>query len=446
MHNRLKFGAVSAVLGALPVVVALTATSLTTGVSAAVPEKPTFTKDVLPIFQKSCQSCHRPGQMAPFSLLTYEDARPWARSIKQKVETRYMPPWHLDRTIGEYDPDPSLSDDQIATIAKWVDSGAPKGDLKDAPPAVTWPADNTWQFGEEPDMIVKSPVFDVPASAADAYPEPEVASGMTEDRYIKWIQVLPATPRVTHHVLVFSVGGPPSSANARGASDTTSIFVRGFPTMLTEFARGNDGDIFSESESKLLKKDATIRFQVHYHPDGKNAVKGDQVKVGIKFFPKGYQPKHVVQTMALASPLTLAIAPGDPNSRSDAYFTLQQPSRLVSYQPHMHYRGKRMVLEAILPSGQVETLTDVNRFVWTWQITYPYKNQPAFPKGTVLHSIAYHDNSPANKENPDPTAFVGWGDRTVDEMNIGWLDFYQITDQEYSELVKTQPRRTSAPQ
>jgi mono/diheme cytochrome c family protein len=409
-----------------------------------VPAKPTFTKDVLPIFQKSCQSCHRPGQMAPFSLLTYEDARPWARSIKQKVETRYMPPWHLDKTIGEYDPDPSLSDDQIATITTWVDGGAPKGDPKDAPPAVKWPADNTWQFGEEPDVLFNSPAFDVPASSPDAYPEPEIASGMTEDRYIKWIQVLPPTPTVTHHVLVFSVAGPPTSANARGASDTTSIFIRGFPTMLTEFARGNDGDIFSENESKLLKKDSTIRFQIHYHPNGKTAVKGDSVKVGIKFFPKGYQPKHVVQTMALASPTTLAIAPGDPNSRSDSYFTLQQPTRLVSYQPHMHYRGKRMVLEAILPTGQVETLTDVNRFVWTWQITYPYKHQPAFPKGTVLHSIAYHDNSAANKENPDPSAFIGWGDRTVDEMNIGWLDFYQISDQEYADLQKQQGTRTTA--
>src|SRR5262245_54853258 len=224
MHNLWKFGV------AVPAIAAvLAAASFGAGVSAAVPDKTTFTKDVLPIFQKSCQSCHRPGQMAPFSLLTYEDARPWARSIKQKVETRYTPPWHLDRTIGEYDPDPSLTHDQIATIAKWGDRGAPKGELKDAPALVQWPADNTWQFGEEPDLIVKSPAFDVPESSADAYPEPEIASGMTEDRYIKWIQVLPATPTVTHHVLVFSVSAPPSNANARGASDTTSIFVRGMP-------------------------------------------------------------------------------------------------------------------------------------------------------------------------------------------------------------------------
>src|ERR1700686_1179884 len=109
---------------------------------AAAPANPTFTKDVLPIFQKSCQACHRPGQMAPFSLVTYEDARPWARSIKQKVESRYMPPWHLDRTVGQYDPDPSLSDAQIALIARWVDQGAPQGDAKDAPAAIVWPADN----------------------------------------------------------------------------------------------------------------------------------------------------------------------------------------------------------------------------------------------------------------------------------------------------------------
>jgi hypothetical protein len=140
---------------------------------------------------------------------------------------------------------------------------------------------------------------------------------------------------------------------------------------------------------------------------------------------------------------SLAIAPGDPNSRSDAYFTLTQPSRLVSFQPHMHYRGKRMTLEAIPPSGQPQLLTDVNRFVWTWQITYPYKNPPTFPTGTVLHVTAYHDNSSANKENPDPNAFVGWGDRTVDEMNIGWVDYYTITDEEFAAIQQEQHRARS---
>jgi hypothetical protein len=440
-----------------------------------VPANPTFAKDILPIFERSCQSCHRPGQMGPFSLLTYDDARPWLRSIRSKVETRYMPPWHLDRTVGEYDPDPSLSDVEIQTIVKWIDNGAPRGDLKDAPPPLQWPADGTWQFGEQPDLIIRSPKIDVPAQAADMYPEPEVASGMTEDRYIKWIQVLPGDTKITHHVLVFSIGVTPAAdATSTASRDTDSgadivslaaLFGRelptdsaelaafraqvaqfahgGVPTMLTEYARGNDGDIFQSGEGKLLAKDATIRFQIHYHPNGERAVIGDQATIGIKFWPSGYKPKHLIQTRNIQNISGLAIAPGDSNSRSDAYFTLTEPSRIVSFQPHMHYRGKRMTLEAIPPNGSPQLLTDVNRFVWTWQITYPYKNPPAFPKGTVLHVTAYHDNSAANKENPDPSAFVGWGNRTVDEMNIGWVDYYTITEEEYAALQREQPHASN---
>jgi copper type II ascorbate-dependent monooxygenase-like protein len=433
-----------------------------------VPDNPTFAKDILPIFEKSCQSCHRPGQMAPFSLLTYDDARPWLRSIRNNVETRYMPPWHLDRTVGEYDPDPSLTDVEIATIARWVENGAPRGDMRDAPAPVQWPADNTWQFGEQPDLIIKSPKIDVPAQSPDMYPEPEVPSGMTEERYIKWIQVLPGDTKITHHVLVFSLASASAAATTAAAPDLAALAALfgvdlpgdpaqlaafraqvaaltrgGVPTMLTEYARGNDGDIFQDGDAKLLAKDATIRFQIHYHPNGETAVIGDQATVGIKFWPAGYKPKHVIQSRNIQNLAALAIAPGDPNSRSDAYFTLTQPSRIVSFQPHMHYRGKRMTLEAIPPDGQPRLLTDVNRFVWTWQITYPYKNPPTFPKGTVLHVTAYHDNSAANKENPDPNAFVGWGGRTVDEMNIGWVDYYTITDDEYAAIEKAQRRSTN---
>ncbi len=174
------------------------------------------------------------------------------------------------------------------------------------------------------------------------YPEPEVPSGMTEDRYIKWIQVLPGDTKVTHHVLVFALD---STLAPVAASD-------GVPTMLTEYARGNDGDIFQDGDAKLLARDVTIRFQIHYHPNGETPVIGDQATVGIKFWPAGYQPKHVIQTRNIQNMASLAIAPGDPNSRSDAYFTLTQPSRIVSFQPHMHYRGKRMTLEAIPPNGQ----------------------------------------------------------------------------------------------
>jgi hypothetical protein len=415
-----------------------------------IPANPTFARDVLPIFQKSCQSCHRPGQMGPFSLLTYEDARPWARSIKSKVETRYMPPWHLDQTVGEYDPDPSLSDAEIATITKWVDNGAPKGDMKDAKPNPEFPPANSWVFGEEPDLIVNSSGYDVPASGPDLYPHVDVPSGLTEDRYIKWMQVLPGDAKAVHHVLVYTLQEAPGAEATRGAAGsrvrrvTTADSRQQTSSLLIEYARGNDGDIFNDGEAKFLQAGSTLRFSFHYHPNGEKPVAQEATKIGIKFFPKGYQPKHLIVTQGISSQESLVIPPGEAAARSDAYFRLDDAARLVSFQPHMHYRGKRMTLEAILPNGKTELLTDVNRFVWTWQITYPYKNQPAFPKGTVLHMTAYHDNSSANKENPDPNAFVGWGDRTVDEMNIGWLDFYYITDQEYAALQpKTDRNRTT---
>jgi len=411
----------------------------------AVPAKPTFTKDILPILQKSCQECHRPGTIAPMSLLTYEEARPWARSIKEKVVTRYMPPWHIDRTVGEYDPDPSLSDAEIATIAKWVDSGAPKGNPADAPPPRVFPPANSWVFGEEPDLVVTSSGFNVPAVAADQYPKVDVPTGLTEDRYVKWMQVIPEDPKVLHHVLIFALQSEPATGAVLGEL-RRGPGTSGRPnntSLLTEYARGNDGDIFTDGTAKLLKAGSKLRFSFHYHPNGEKPV-NEHAKVGFKFFPKGYTPKHLISTKGISSPTTLAIPPGEANARSDAYFRLDEPARLVSFQPHMHYRGKRMTLEAILPSGEVELLTDVAHFVWTWQITYAYKYQPAFPKGTVLHMTAYHDNSAGNKENPDPTAFIGWGDRTVDEMNIGWLDFYYISDQEYTELQKQKGGRSKA--
>lgn len=406
---------------------------------------PTFTKNILPILQKSCQDCHRPGGMAPMSLVTYEESRPWARSIKEKVVTRYMPPWHIDRTVGEYYPDPSLSDEEIAAVASWVDGGAMKGNPADAPAPRVFPPANTWVFGEEPDLVVTSSGFVVPAVAADQYPKIDVPTGMIEDRYIKWMQVIPEDTTVLHHVLIYALQGEPATGGVRGIQQRRSPIS---DSLLIEYARGNDGDIFTNGTAKLLKAGSKLRFSFHYHPNGEKAV-NERAKIGFKFFPKGYTPKYLISTKGISSPSTLAIPPGEPNARSDAYFRLEEAARLVSFQPHMHYRGKRMTLEAILPDGHVELLTDVARFVWTWQITYPYKNPPAFPRGTVLHMTAYHDNSPNNKENPDPTAFVGWGDRTVDEMNIGWLDFYYISDQEFAELQKQKAdrlRATASPQ
>jgi len=377
-----------------------------------------------------------------------------------------MPPWHIDRTIGEYDPDPSLSDEQIAIISKWVDNGAPKGELKDAPPPVKWPSDTAWSFGEEPDLIINAPVATIPATGPDMYPTPAVPSGMTEDRYIKWIQVIPGALKIDHHIIVLAhqpespiaplIGdrrgnnnnntnnGGGAAGNAAGAG-VGRVAVGGEKVArLAEYARGNDGDIYTDNEGMLLQAGAIISFEFHYHPNGESAAV-DATKVGIKFHPRGYKPKHLVSTRGISSSDQLVIPPNEV-ARSDSYFTLLEPARLVSFQPHGHYRLRHMKLEAILPNGEVQVVTDVPNFTWTWQITYPYKYQPAYPKGTVLHSIAWHDNTAANKENPDPTAFVGGGARTVDEMNIGWLDFYYISDDEYTQVSKEQEAREKAKQ
>ena len=392
-----------------------------------VPEHPTFTRDVLPILQRSCQVCHRPDMFTPMSLLTYEEVRPWARSIKQRVEARVMPPWFADRTVGRYRDDPSLSDAEIATIGLWVDQGARRGNPADAPPPVAWPAVDTWYHGEEPDLIVTSPPVVVPPNSIETYPEPEMETDLAEDRYIKWIQVMPGESRVVHHVLVYAVRDADDEAVDGGP--------RGVRELLANRARGDFvGDHFEDGYARRLGKDDRIRLQLHYLPDDERSFT-DRTRVGIKFYPRGYEPDYVVTTRAVSNRHDLIIPPGAANARSDAYFTLPEPTRIISFQPHMHYRGKAMTLEAIRPDGsRPELLTDVDRFAWDWQPTYVYETPLTLPAGTVMHVTAYHDNSAANRVNPDPTAAVGWGQRTIDEMNIGWLDYFHISEEEYAAL------------
>ena len=392
-----------------------------------VPDQPTFARDVLPILQRSCQQCHRPNMFTPMSLLTYENVRPWARSIKQRVEARIMPPWFADQTVGVYRDDPSLSETEIATVARWVDQGAPQGNLADAPPPVHWPAVDKWIHGEEPDLVLTSPPVVVQPNATETFPEPEMATGLTQDRYIKWIQIMPGESRIVHHALVYAVMGGDDAFDTGGGP-------RQVRELLANRARGDfGGDYFEDGYARLLRKDDLIRFQIHYLPDDERSFT-DQTSVGFKFYPKGYVPEYVVTTQPIQN-RDLIIPPGDANARSDAYFTLREPARIISFQPHMHYRGKAMTLEAIRPmGGRPELLSDVNRFAWDWQPTYVYETPLTMPAGTVMHVTAYHDNSAANRVNPDPTAAIGYGQRTVDEMNIGWIDYFYIAEDEYAAL------------
>jgi hypothetical protein len=452
----------------------------------AAPGTPTYTKDVLPILQRSCQKCHRPGTAAPMSLLTYQEVRPWARSIRQKVSTRQMPPWHIDRSIGEYLEDPSLSDAEIATMVKWIDNGLPQGNPADAPPPLTFSAVTEWTYGE-PDLVVEMKEgFVIPPTGPDFTPSEVVDPGIKEDRYVKWVQIVPTAWRAVHHshVYVSMPEGTDTSGLQLGMGSN-----RDDELDLIEYGAGNDADVFPDGTAKVIKAGSQFRFSSHYHPYGEEM--RDRQKVGIKFYPKGVVPKYVVEShrirtgqgndwtmqrekvedLLLSNGVKLDIDQKEmpngsfidensigslgnysipPNSiaKSERFWVLPQHALIISFQPHMHFRGGRMLIEAVQPDGRRQVLTDATRYEQSWQITYKYKVPHLFPKGTILHTVAWHDNTANNRHNPDPTAWIGAGSRTMDEMGHAWTDIAFLTEQQYAEEFAkrngTRPSTTTA--
>jgi len=396
------------------------------GWAQAAPRPVTFAKDVAPIFQRSCQNCHHPGSIAPMSLVTYEAARPWARSIKQRVSARSMPPWHLDRTVGirKFKDDPSLTDEEIATIVAWVDGGAARGNQADMPPPLTFDDDNRWHIGT-PDLIVTMPAeHTVAAQAADWWGSFTADSGLSEDRYIKAVEAKPGQDggmRVVHHAITSLVDDVDDREESEG--DT-----------LVEYAVGKNGDVFPEGSGKLMKAGAKINFNVHYHAVGESIK--DRTSVGIVFYPKGVVPKHVVKTVGI-SDYDFDLSPGESNLRSDIYHKFDKPTRLVGFMPHMHHRGKATCMEAIYPNMTVQQLNCVDRFDFQWQIAYNYADDvtPLLPAGTILHVINWHDNSANNRGNPDPRKWVGYGQRTIDEMSKLWLTYSSLSDDDFRAAV-----------
>jgi mono/diheme cytochrome c family protein len=430
----------------LPVSFALVVTFATVpmkaGQSATGQAQVTFTKDVAPILQKNCQACHRPGSIAPMALLTYEDARPWGRSIKQKVATREMPPWFIDKNVGiqHFSNDRSLTDSEIATIVRWVDEGAPQGNPADMPPPRQFPDAETWQIGK-PDLIVTLPKdIIVAARAPDQWPDILVDAGLTEDRYIQGVQIIPAKGfPVIHHIRT-SIVEPTDANRSSGRLDGTdgSLEVGEQGVFLNEYAIGKQGDVFPEGSGRLIKAGTKINFQLHLHASGKDTP--TNVALGLKFYPRGYLPKHVISSTTVSAP-QVDIRPHTDNIRSDGYLMLKKAARLLSFQPHMHNRGKAECLEAIYPTGRVETLSCA-KFRFNWHINYVYSDDaaPLLPAGTVLHSIMWHDNTAANPFNPDPDAQITYGQRTIDEMGSAWLSWYYMSDEDFKK--ETEARRS----
>ncbi len=398
----------------------------------------TFTKDIAPIFQEKCQACHRTDSMAPMSLVTYEEARPWAKAIRERVITRQMPPWHLDKTVGiqKFKNDRSLSDAQIDTIVKWVDAGAPKGDLKDMPAPKQWPDESKWNFADlfgPPDLVIKSPDWTVPTVALDAWYKPVIPTGLTEPRWVRAIEIHPATVKgrkVTHHALARLQ--QQETRDVAAAPDDPAGF--GLAGLFMEWAVGKQGEIMRPGSGKLMLPGSKIIFEMHYHAVGEQIT--DHVELGIYFYPKGQEPKYRQTLAALQS-----VAGGSrnidipPNSTfvSQNFIPMRQAGRIENFQPHMHLRGKAMSMEAILPTGQTMMLSHVNNFNFNWHNNYVYADDaaPLLPKGTILKITSWYDNTTSNPHNPDPNQWVGFGDRTVDEMGHAWVNITYMNDEDY---------------
>jgi hypothetical protein len=405
----------------------------------------TFARQIAPILQEKCQECHRKGTAAPMSLLGYEETRPWAKSIRQRVITRNMPPWHLDKTVGiqHFQNDRSLTDSQIATIVRWVDSGAPLGDPKDLPPPKQWPDDEGWQLAKlygQPDLVLKSEAYTMPAHGQDVWFKPLTEVPITEARWVRAVEMRPGTTagrKIMHHVLARLVqeeaARPTPNAAADDAAAAGGMAGAG---LLMEWAIGKSFDTYRPNTGKLLLPGSHIWWEMHMHAVGEPI--RDHAELAVYFYPKGEEPKYRTYLTLFGATANfgsrLDIAPNTV-AETQAFHVLRQPARLENFQPHMHLRGKAMSLEAILPDGTTQMLSYANNFNFNWMNNYIYTDDaaPVLPKGTMIHVTAWHDNTRANPNNPDPDQWVGYGDRTVDEMAHAWVNVTYISEADYTE-------------
>jgi hypothetical protein len=380
----------------------------------------TYHEDVEPILQKNCQTCHRPGEAAPFSMLSYAETRPFAAAMKRAVTTGVMPPWHADPTVGHFGNDRRLKPADIETISRWADAGAPQGDPAKAPPPRTFT--DGWNIGT-PDMVFEMPTaFDVPARGTIDYQWIVIPTGLKQDAWLSGVEVRPGDRSVVHHVLAFFrragskwlVEAKPGVPTPKDARDSEQGMADG---SIGGYVPGLPAQPLPEGRAILLPGGSDLVLQIHYNATGKAT--RDRTKVGI-VFAKG--PVREEMISAAVGSFDFVIPPGDPNYRVDASIKLPADIRVTGFTPHMHLRGKSFEYRAIFPDGRREVLLRVPKYDFNWQISYELAEERVFPKGTIIEATAYFDNSAGNKFNPDPKASVRFGDQTWDEMMIGFVD------------------------
>lgn len=423
--------------------------------AVSVPDQVTFSKDIAPILQRSCQNCHNPQGLAPMPLMTYKDARPWARSIKERTALRdkrgVMPPWFVEKNIGiqHYKNDPSLSDLEIAKIAKWVDSGAPEGNAADLPPAREISDATKWNLGE-PDLVISTPEVTVKAGAPDYWGEFTPApTGLTEDRWVKSVEIREVNDiqgdtggrqtvgaRYVFHHMIWTTNVPGQETAFEAGEGSGSWPVHEV---------GRNADIFPDDAGKLLKAGSNVVFlSAHLHSNGRDTKA--RLLYGFKFFPKDYKPTFKYASRGLGNGVDINIKANEPNQRLDAYSVLEVPTKITSFEPHLHAPGMRMCFEYIWGIN-VQTLT-CSGYDHNWVRVYEYDDDyaPLLPKGTILHIIGYMDNTAANRNVPDPRNWSGSGNRSISNMFIDLGQGLALTDEQfYKEMAERREKLKLTP-
>jgi hypothetical protein len=405
--------------------------------AASKPATVTFSKDVAPILQQRCQGCHRPGEAAPFSLLTFQQARPWAKAMREAVVLKKMPPWFADPHYGSFSNDRSLSQKEIATLAAWADGGALEGDRKDLPPPVNFV--EGWRIGK-PDIEFEMPQdIPVPAKGTIEYTYVVVPTGFKEDRWVRMVEARPGNRPLVHHIVAF-VREPGSKWMKRAEPGVPFIPRKGEDDsfggeFLVGYAPGTVPEVMEPGQAKLIKAGSDIVLQMHYTANGTAGT--DRSRIGLVFAKE--PPRERVLTLG-ATNEDFVIPPGAPNQRVDSEFEMGSDVKLVGLLPHMHLRGKDFEYRLVYPTGETQTILSVPRYSFSWQLSYYPVKPILLPKGTKITCTAHFDNSANNADNPDPGKEVRYGDQSWEEMMIG---FFNVSFDAKMDVKKLFPEKKS---
>ncbi len=384
---------------------------------------PTYTKDVASILFKNCTGCHRPGEIGPMSLLTYDDVRPRAKDIRDKIDEGAMPPWHADSAPGTFLNERGLTEEEKSTIFRWVANGAPKGDAKDMPPTPEYP--NGWSIGT-PDVVFEmSEEYHVPADDVVQYEYFYIPTNFTEPKWIQAIEVRPGNRNVVHHVLVRYKAKPdvqrapllklnPDISTTPKSTPGLHPIKRGddLPVrLLATYAPGTNPQVFRPGTALRLEPGGILELQMHYTAAGQDEI--DRTRVGM-IFSKDQTPREVLASQFINA--TLRLPAGAADVKVDADVEFAQDATVWGLFPHTHMRGKKWEYVLQLPDGSKRTILSVPRYNFNWQTYYMFKEPLQVPKGSKILSSAWYDNSAGNRANPDPTVDVKWGEQTWEEM------------------------------